>query len=475
MNEAEQSSKRRLMFVPYSPEMDERIVEFNRRLAEGRAESPFRLRVGPGTLLFAPDEESVWEERYLALEGEAVRGGIVLQVQPFHVEGEIFTVANIQLPLSEGIVDRRYAYLGMWLIKHVLRRYPRCYALGIGAEDRPLSLLLRGMGFAVWSVPFYFMLANVSRAVRELPALGSPARRRFASTFLRATGVGALASRRWRAKATRSRGAHATSRSIASRNGGPGPTRSGTKPAPRSRSPLCVTHARCTALFPTGDPQFPALRLDQGGQTLGWVVVGLRRMVDSPHFGSLNVGDDRGRAHGPGAGSRCRARRDTVLARSRGGRGGHEPVAPGMARRLPSQRFPRARARITSSRPLRRSLPPAWTSPRTVCNSHAATGTAASIFNPRRWPDETRPGRRGARRYSASCSKESSSPSSSGENSSSNSSSIDGDEGRIGERVPCFDGLRGGACSISSGGRSGNTEAKHCRSRMRGRQPRAYS
>ena len=290
MNEAEQPSKRRLMFVPYSPELDERIVEFNRRLAEGRAESPFRLRVGPGTLLFAPDEESVWEERYLALEGEVVRGGIVLQVQPFHVEGEIFTVANIQLPLSEGIVDRGYAYLGMWLIKHVLRRYPRCYALGIGAEDRPLSLLLRGMGFAVWSVPFYFMLANVSRAVRELPPLGSPARRRFASTFLRATGVGALASRRWRAKATRSRGG---TRDVAVERVEEWGAWADTvwDQARSSFSIAAVRDARTlTALFPTGDRQFPALRLDQGGQTLGWVVVGLRRMVDSPHFGNLNVG-----------------------------------------------------------------------------------------------------------------------------------------------------------------------------------------
>jgi hypothetical protein len=287
MSSAEQPFTRMLEFVPYSPEMDERIVEFNRRLAEARVETEFRLRVGPGSLLFEPNAETVWEERYLALEGDTVRGGVVLQVQPFHVDGEIHTVANIQLPLAEGIVDRRYAYVGVWLIKHVLRRYPRCFALGMGAEDRPLSLLLRSMGFAVWSVPFYFMVANVSRAVRELPPLGPPGRRRVASTLLRVTGVGAIASHGWRAVAGKRR------RGVATHRVEEWGVWADTvwEQARHSLSVGAVRDARTlAALFPTGDSQFPALRLDEDGRTFGWAVVGLRQMVDNLHFGSLNVG-----------------------------------------------------------------------------------------------------------------------------------------------------------------------------------------
>ena len=277
----------KLAFVRYTPELDERIVEFNGRLAAGLAE--FRLQVGPEPM-FAPDAERLSMERYLAVEGNAVRGGVDLQVQPFYVEGETCTVANMQLPLSEGIVDRRYAHVGMWLIRHVLRRHPRCFALGMGGEERPLPRLLGAMGFAVWSVPFFFMVANVSRAVHELPTLGSPSARRIASTLLRITGVGAVASKGWRARsAWRTSGVQGIAAHQVDDWNGWADTL--WEQARRSFSVVAVRDTRALrALFPTSDPRFPGLRLEEGGRTIGWAVIGLTQMVDNPHFGNLNVG-----------------------------------------------------------------------------------------------------------------------------------------------------------------------------------------
>ena len=288
IGEAGRAAAPRLAFVPYAPELDKRIIEFNERLAAGRA--GFKLHVGPEPTSATRGEPSLSVERYLAVEGEAVRGGVDLQVQPFYVDGEIHMVANMQLPLSEGIVDRRYAYLGMWLIKQVLRRHPRCFALGMGGKDRPLPSLLAAMGFAVWSVPFFFMIVNVSRAVRELPALGSPFRRRVASTLLRTTGAASLASRGWRATAawcTRNVQALATHR-IEEWDAWADAVWEQARP---SFSVAAVRNARTlSTLFPPSDPRFPVLRLDEGGRTVGWVVTGVSQMIDNPHFGSLNVG-----------------------------------------------------------------------------------------------------------------------------------------------------------------------------------------
>ena len=280
----------RLELVPYAPELDEAIVEFNRRLYAGRAEGGFRLTTGPGPPPIASGAAGVSQEHYVALEGEVVRGGVSLQVQPFRVDGETQTVANLQLPLSEGIVDRRYAFVGGWLIKHVLHRYPRCFALGMGGEDRQLPQLLRAMGFAIWTVPFFFVVANVSRAARELPAIGPGWARRAGSALLRFSGAGTLASKAWLARAA---WASRDAREI-----GTDPVREWeawadeiwAEARPAFRVAAVRDSRTLPALFPVTDRKFPALRLHRDGETLGWAVVAVSRMVDNPHFGNLNVG-----------------------------------------------------------------------------------------------------------------------------------------------------------------------------------------
>lgn len=288
MNDPGGSASRKLTFVPYAPELDAQIVELNQRLAAGHAE--FMLEAGSGSQPPAPDDGSLSVERYIALEGDVVRGGVDLQLQRFHVGGETCTVANMQMPLSEGVVDRKYAHVGMWLIRQVLRRYPRCFALGMGGEDRPLPLLLRAMGFAVWSVPFFYMVTNISRAVREIPAIGPPGRRRTASALLRASGTGALTSWGWRTTtAWRTREVRGAACRIVEEWDAWADTI--WEHASPSFSVAAVRDARALrALFPPSDPQFPGVRIDEGGRTIGWVVVGLSRMVDNPHFGTLDVG-----------------------------------------------------------------------------------------------------------------------------------------------------------------------------------------
>src|SRR5581483_3785750 len=255
----------RLELVPYAPELDEAIVEFNRRLDAGRAEGGFRLTTGPGPPPIASGAAVGSQEHYVTLEGEVVRGGVSLQVQPFRVDGETQTVANLQLPLSEGIVDRRYAFVGGWLIKHVLHRYPRCFALGMGGEDRQLPQLLRAMGFAIWTVPFFFVVANVSRAARELPAIGPGWARRAGSALLRFSGAGTLASKAWLARAA---WASRDAREI-----GTDPVREWeawadeiwAEARPAFRVAAVRDSRTLPALFPVTDRKFPALRLHRGG------------------------------------------------------------------------------------------------------------------------------------------------------------------------------------------------------------------
>ena len=105
-----------------------------------------------------------------------MRGGIILQHQRFNLIGSLVPIINIQLPISEGLIDRRYAFLGMWIIKKTLQINLNAFALGMGGMDQPLPKLLQALDWTVRPIPFFFYVHNVATVLRGLP--------KFQRTFL---------------------------------------------------------------------------------------------------------------------------------------------------------------------------------------------------------------------------------------------------------------------------------------------------
>jgi hypothetical protein len=110
-------------------------------------------------------------------DGSAVRGGYILKPERIFAGDEWISAGNYQLPLSEGIVDRKYAMVGLQLIKDALARQPGLYCLGMGGTARPLPQLLKRLGWAVSEVPFFFRIehprafTHEARWVRQRPKL----------------------------------------------------------------------------------------------------------------------------------------------------------------------------------------------------------------------------------------------------------------------------------------------------------------
>jgi hypothetical protein len=123
--------------------------------------------------------DSVCRQHWLVADADdEVRGGCLLQSHSGWVDGDEADVVNVQSPLSEGLVDRRYAGLGPWLVRELGRRHPFSYSVGMGGEHMPYPRLLRALGWRVEPVPFYFrvlagkrFLANI-QPLREHPKLG---------------------------------------------------------------------------------------------------------------------------------------------------------------------------------------------------------------------------------------------------------------------------------------------------------------
>jgi hypothetical protein len=263
-----------IQIVPYTADHVAAVREFNHRLVPDG---------GLDDLQFPDTPDPGWlpgMELFVASEEGAVRGGYILRRQEFAVMGEMVPVAHYRLPLSEGVIDRKYAMLGLRLVRDALAREPRLYALGMGGPQHPLPQMLKRLGWRMCAVPFHFKVVHPFRFLREIRALRTTPARRFLMDAAAYSGAGWLglrlmghARRIWNVKyetaATFSGWADAVWN--------------------RSRTGYALLAARYSsildALYPADDPRFLRIRAANG-----WAVLLDTAMEGHKQFGNIRVG-----------------------------------------------------------------------------------------------------------------------------------------------------------------------------------------
>src|SRR5688572_2878943 len=123
-----------IQFVPYTPEWEPAVERFNRRMREGKAPSAFTIPDRAAQ----PKTGAVRAQYILAAEEAEVRGSMIIQEHPGFLnnsgqEGGSArreNVINIQSPLSEGIINAKYAMVSIQLIRFALKRCPYVYVVG---------------------------------------------------------------------------------------------------------------------------------------------------------------------------------------------------------------------------------------------------------------------------------------------------------------------------------------------------------
>src|SRR5512135_2756997 len=101
---------------PYSEELSSAVKAFNQRLKAGGVPYQFPEHHVPKWL---PKLEGrkIFQEYFLAVEdGSEVRGTFMLKHQVFSLAGEPFVMAAYQLPISEGLVNKTYASIGVQVL-----------------------------------------------------------------------------------------------------------------------------------------------------------------------------------------------------------------------------------------------------------------------------------------------------------------------------------------------------------------------
>jgi hypothetical protein len=277
-----------LRIQPFDPSHCEAVQAFNRRMLEGGSRWQFPESPVPNWLAPTP-ASPVFQEFFVACDGEQVRGAYALQHRPARIGDEELSLGAWYLPISEGAVDPRHVLVATLLIRDVLRREPLSYGLGMDGMDSQLSKLAGVMRCERRLVPFFVRVERGGRFVREARYVRRNRALALALDVAAATGLASLGARLVK---------------LALRNG---PRLGGatveTVPEfgawadelwQRCRGHYSFIELRDAAtlarIYPTERPRVERLRIARGGRAIGWAVLQFAEMKDNPNFGSLHVG-----------------------------------------------------------------------------------------------------------------------------------------------------------------------------------------
>jgi len=271
---------------PYTEEFTRSVAEFNQRVRPAGA--PFEVPETPvPAWLPKTGDQKVYQEIFLAIEEDRVRGAYTLKHQEFSFWGRILSVGDCRMPISEGIIDKQYGLVGVRLIEDALRKQPLMYGLGIGSQDALITRLVLAKGWRLSVVPFFFKVRNGFQFLRNIQYLRT--------TWLRKVllDMGAYSGLGW----TGARLAH----TLLTRNG----HHSTVEQAPEfstwadelwqtSRDQYSMAAVRdanvLNILYPPDDPKFIRLKVFDGGAVVGWAVLLDTVMSGNKYFGNMRVG-----------------------------------------------------------------------------------------------------------------------------------------------------------------------------------------
>lgn len=276
-----------IRIVPYSADAEAAAKEFNARLRAG-GELEFQL---PNHLpAEAPARAAIRNANFLAVEGDVVRGGFLLATFPgWFGTGESVEVINCREPLSEGIIDAKYSLLALRLLKQMQQHGPLMFALGMGSEQARFTRLLKGAGWTIEPVPFFYRVINVGRFLRELQPVQQSPKLRIAASIAGPTGAGKLGivtlQRRGISAALRARSLQIE------RVSEWGEWADDLWKKFSAECSFAVKRDRATLreLYRLGDDRSIAFVLKQGTHIVGWVAAQNSRFMNHKYFGNMQV------------------------------------------------------------------------------------------------------------------------------------------------------------------------------------------
>jgi len=271
------------------------VRAFNKRLADGGSASRFPEHPLTPWLPKISGRE-VFQDLYLATEGEHVRGGFILKRQEFSIRRQKHRIAHLKLPISEGIVNKAYASVGLYVIRSALQEEPRLFCLGMGGFDMPLARMVKQLRWSMLEVPFLYDVNHPARFLRNIQVIRTGALRSLVLDLAAASGTGWLGVRGLQAAQKLKRGGAGrgaergvTGETLVHEFGDwtdklwNHSTELNSLIAVRDRSVLNL-------LYPSADPRFLRMKWKRRGENIGWSVLLDTTFEKHRQFGAMRVG-----------------------------------------------------------------------------------------------------------------------------------------------------------------------------------------
>jgi hypothetical protein len=279
-----------IVIEAYTDEMCGEVVLFNERL--NKAGVPYHFPASPiPAWLPKTAGRTLFQEMFLAVDRNLkVRGGYLLKHHDSWIGGRTVSIADFQLPLSEGTINRAYALVGPRLLFDALKRQPLLYGLGIGGSREPLARLLKAAGWNLHAVPFYFRVVRPFRFLRNMVYVRNSALRRAAFDLLAFSGLGWLGIRG--IQALRARHSPANAASVAETVDEFGDWATTLWNAHKQDYGMVSLRDADTlrVLYPPAEEKFIRVRVAARGETVGWAVLLNTQRAGHAYFGSLRLG-----------------------------------------------------------------------------------------------------------------------------------------------------------------------------------------
>lgn len=266
------------------------IRALNQRLTEGRA--GFLLPDAPELLSPSPrNGPPARHEFFVARERDAVRGGYLFKREPLCIGSERSDIWNYQLPLSEGIVNRAHAMVGIQLLQDAMKRSEQLYCLGMGSLARPLPRLLNRFHWTVETVPFLFRVIHSSGFLRHITYIRERKHGAALAAAARLSGLGALATGAWRfAAGIRQPRMPGNLRIEQVAAFGSEVDELFWAVQPFYGALIERTTAVLNARYPKDDERLVRLLAYSSGKLLGWVILTRSNLHHHKQFGSMRLG-----------------------------------------------------------------------------------------------------------------------------------------------------------------------------------------
>jgi hypothetical protein len=266
------------------------VQSFNERLRAGNVEYQFPENTVPVWL--PPDGELLPNQRYYVVldERNEVRGAYILKHQAFKIGSEYVSITDLRLPLSEGIVDRNFARLGVEILFNALGKQKLLFGMGIGGESESVAQLFKAGGWRISQIPFFFKVVHPFTFCRKIRFLRRTAARRFALDVAAFSGIAYVATHSVQRFRTRN-SSHLETVQVELVDQFDNWADQLWDSCCEEYPMIAVRNAMVlNRLYSPSDPRFARLKISVAGQTLGWCLVLATTMHNHKHFGNLRLG-----------------------------------------------------------------------------------------------------------------------------------------------------------------------------------------